>query len=142
VPRWESAWASSASGSTSSFFRRVAGTSWPHAEKDEEEFIFVISGTPDVWPDGHLYSLRDGDFVALPAGTGITHTVINISDADVLLLVGGERGKPTNQIYYPLNPGHDTSLGERAWTNCPKRALGPHDGLPDRLRDALKTGGD
>ena len=26
-------------------------TSWPHAEGDEEEFVFVIEGTPDVWLD-------------------------------------------------------------------------------------------
>src|SRR5262245_36561202 len=27
-------------------------TSFPHAEKDEEEFVFVLEGAPDVWIDG------------------------------------------------------------------------------------------
>jgi uncharacterized cupin superfamily protein len=40
--------------------RRV---SWPHAEADEEEFIYVIEGTPDLWLDGHTRRLNEGDGV-------------------------------------------------------------------------------
>ena len=29
-------------------------TSWPHCEETEDEFIYVIEGTPDVWLDGDL----------------------------------------------------------------------------------------
>ena len=32
-------------------------TSWPHAEKTEDEFVHVLEGTPDVWLDGVLYLL-------------------------------------------------------------------------------------
>ena len=53
--------------------------SWPHAEADEEEFVYVIEGTPDVWLDGHLRHLKPGDGVGFPAGTGIAHTFLNNS---------------------------------------------------------------
>ena len=45
-------------------------TSWPHAEADEEEFIYVLEGEPDLWLDGHVRRLKPGDgvgFAAWPA---------------------------------------------------------------------------
>src|SRR5262245_64118036 len=59
--------------------RRV---SWPHAEADEDEFVFVIEGEPDLWIDGELRRLKAGDGVGFPSGTGISHTFINNSDKD------------------------------------------------------------
>ncbi|HIB5425108.1 TPA: cupin domain-containing protein, partial [Klebsiella pneumoniae] len=29
-------------------------TSYPHAESDEEEFIYVLEGYPEVWINGYL----------------------------------------------------------------------------------------
>ena len=79
-------------------------TSFPHAESAEEEFVYVIEGEPDVWLDGHLHRLKPGDAVGFPAGTGIAHTFLNNTEAEVRLLVVGERSKPENRIFYPLNP--------------------------------------
>ena len=42
-------------------------TSYPHAESAEDEFVFVIEGTPDVWLDGVLHRLASGDAVGFPA---------------------------------------------------------------------------
>lgn len=64
-------------------------TSYPHAESAEEEFVYVLEGTPDVWIDGTLLRLAPGDAVAFPGGTGICHTVLN--NTEVRLLVVGER---------------------------------------------------
>jgi len=104
-------------------------TSYPHAEKLEEEFAFVIEGNPDVWIDGQLYRLNPGDFVAFPAGTGISHTFINNSDSEVKLMVGGESTRPDNQIFYPLNPKMNElkKLKNQYWEDVPRRPLGPHD---------------
>lgn len=33
----------------------------PRAESAEEEFVYVIEGTPDAWLDGTLYRLKPGD---------------------------------------------------------------------------------
>lgn len=106
-------------------------TSWPHAESDEDEFVFVLDGTPDAWIDGHLHRLRPGDAVAFPAGTGIAHTFINDTDAEVRLLVVGEASKPGSRIAYPLNPERRDRIGDW-WDDAPERPLGPHDGRPAR----------
>lgn len=110
-------------------------TSWPHAERTEEEFAYVIEGTPDVWIDGELYRLKPGDGVGFVPGTGIAHTFINNTDADVRLLVVGETSREDNKCIYPLHPDRNRQIGEFFWDDAPKRELGSHDGLPDRQRD-------
>ena len=111
--------------------RRV---SWPHAEADEEEFVYVIEGTPDLWLDGHLRHLKPGDGVGFPAGTGVAHTFINNSDSDVRLLVVGEASRKRSRIDYPLHQRRNVEIGEGHWKNKPERKLGPHNGLPDKPR--------
>jgi uncharacterized cupin superfamily protein len=106
-------------------------TSLPHAESREDEFVFVITGTPDVWLDGHLHRLRPGDGVGFPAGTGIAHSFLNNTDAEVTLLVVGDKDRPDNKIVYPIDPerkAHRTDW----WDDAPARPLGPHDGKPRR----------
>ena len=101
---------------------------YPHAESAEEEFVFVLEGQPDVWIDGHLHPLKPGDAVwSFPAGTGICHTFLNNTAAEVRLMVIGEKSKAENRIHYPLNPVHEATREDR-WTDVPPHALGPHDG--------------
>ena len=102
-------------------------TSWPHAEKTEEEFAF----------DGNVYDLNPGDFIAFPAGTGISHTFINNSEETVTMLVGGEARKEDNKIFYPMHPKRNEEMKELGafWEGHPERELGNHDGLPDKLRE-------
>ncbi len=110
-------------------------SSWPHAESDEEEFVYVIEGAVDAWIDGEIHRLVAGDLAAFPAGTGICHCFINNSGEDALLLAGGEAAKASNRIVYPLNPSRraDLKAGDW-WDDAPARELGEHDGLPDQLR--------
>jgi uncharacterized cupin superfamily protein len=110
-------------------------TSFPHAESAEDEFVYVLEGEPDAWLDGRLYRLRPGDAVGFPAGTGISHSFLNNTDAEVRLLVVGERPKPENRIFYPRNPERKP-LRDDWWENPPERAMGDHDGMPDALRAA------
>lgn len=114
-------------------------TSWPHAESEEEEFAYVIEGHPHVWIDGYLHQLNPGDFVAFPAGTGIAHTFINNSEKNCLLLVGGEKTKAENLIFYPLHKGRNEELKKDGlyWENHPLHEMGDHDGLPDKLRKKM-----
>jgi uncharacterized cupin superfamily protein len=106
-------------------------SSYPHAESAEEEFVFVIEGTPDAWIDGHLHRLAAGDSVAFPAGTGICHTFINNTDREVRMMVIGETPKDENRIRYPMNEAHEASRPDR-WLDWPARPMGPHNGEPDR----------
>lgn len=114
-------------------------SSWPHAEEDEEEFVYLISGQVDAWIDGELHHMQPGDLAAFPAGTGITHCFINNSESEALLLVGGEAPKPGSRIFYPLHPSRREDMpAQYWWQDVPARPLGPHDGLPDRQRVAPK----
>jgi uncharacterized cupin superfamily protein len=108
-------------------------TSYPHAESREEEFAYVISGSCDVWLDGHLHRLEAGDLVGWPAGTGISHCLINDGTEDAVVLAGGSTDLPDNMIHYPLNPERREQVGARWWEPANlanKAALGPHAGLP------------
>lgn len=109
----------------------------PHAESAEEEFVYVIEGEPDVWLDGEIHRLKPGDAVGFPAGTGLAHTFINNTEFEVRLLVVGEASKPENRIVYPRNP-EMKAVRRDWWDDVPVRTLGPHDGLPDRLRKARR----
>lgn len=110
-------------------------SSWPHAEENEEEFVYVLSGQVDAWIDGSIHRMEQGDLAAFPAGTGIAHCFINNSDSEVLLLVGGEAPKPGSRIFYPVNPSRRQDIPDQYWwSDVPIRQLGGHDGLPDAKR--------
>jgi uncharacterized cupin superfamily protein len=112
-------------------------TSLPHAESHEEEFIFVVAGTPDVWLDGHLHRLVPGDAVGFPAGTGLAHSFLNNTDAEVALIVVGNADIAANRIVYPINPERQATRSDW-WHGAPARPLGPHDGLTDQRRATPK----
>ncbi len=115
-------------------------SSWPHAEEDEEEFVYVLEGEVDCWVDGEIYRMTPGDLVAFPAGTGICHSVINNSEKEALLLVGGEAPKSDSRIYYPLHPSRRADLTwSQWWDDVPQRSRGSHDGLPDKQRGSTKV---
>ncbi len=109
-------------------------TSWPHAEKGEEEFAYVIEGNPSVWNDGYLTDLKPGDFVAWPSDTGICHTIMNNTKKNCLVLVGGEKNIPGAKIYYALHPKQNEVRKARGdlWEDWPERDFGPHDGIPKK----------
>lgn len=112
-----------------------ARSSWPHAEEDEEEFVYVLEGEVDCWIDGALHRMVAGDLAAFPAGTGICHAFLNNGEHEVVLLVGGEAGKSHSRIYYPRHPSRRSDLTwSQWWDDVPARPQGPHDGLPDALR--------
>ncbi len=107
-------------------------TSYPHAESDEEELVYVLEGEIDAWIDGDLHRMKKGDLAAFPAGTGVCHSFLNNGEHDALLLVGGER-KPENRIYYPVNPERKAQVPpERWWDDVPLAPQGPHDGRARR----------
>ncbi|MEI6398182.1 MAG: cupin domain-containing protein, partial [Pseudomonadota bacterium] len=46
-------------------------SSWPHAHSLEEEFAFILSGSPDIWMNGYIYLAKPGDGIYFPPGTNI-----------------------------------------------------------------------
>ena len=117
--------------------RLLPGTrsSWPHAEENEEEFVYVVEGEVDAWVNGDLHHMVAGDLAAFPAGTGVCHCFVNNGEREALLLVGGEAPKQGSRIFYPLNPSRRADIkASDWWDDVPQHPLGPHDGLPDLLR--------
>jgi uncharacterized protein YhfF/uncharacterized cupin superfamily protein len=119
-------------------------TSYPHAESDEEEFVYVLDGEIDAWIDGALYRMKKGDLAGFPAGTGICHAFLNNGAVDALLLVGGERTKPTNRYFYPVNPERRPHVPAADWwDDIPLGPQGDHDGRAgNRLGRAAKAWAD
>jgi len=109
-------------------------TSWPHAESDEEEFVYVIEGNPDVWIDGHLHRLNPGDGVGFPGGTAICHSFLNNTNISVRLLVVGETKKKENKCFYALHPERNELAKKEGWLweNHPIREMGGHGGTPNK----------
>ena len=59
----------------------------PLAVRNLEIFAFVLEGEPDLWIDGYLHRLKEGDGVCLNARTGIAHTLLNNTNRDVRILI-------------------------------------------------------
>ena len=111
-------------------------SSWPHAHKEDEEFIFILEGTPQVWIDGNVYDLVAGDCVGLPPGTGHAHTLINNTSEVVKALVMGECDVPTDKIFYPKHAKRNEEMKEKGafWEKHPEHEMGEHDGQSDKKR--------
>lgn len=113
-------------------------TSWPHAEFDEEEFVYVVEGEPDAWIDGTLHRLKPGDAAGFPDRTGISHCFINNTAKPVRLITVGEASRRRSKCIYPMHAKRNKEIGEGLWKDAPKVKLGPHDGLSDMRREMLR----
>jgi uncharacterized cupin superfamily protein/nucleoside-diphosphate-sugar epimerase len=103
----------------------------PHAHSAEDELGWILEGTPDLWIDGKVHRLGPGDLIGFPAGTGIAHILINNTSSPVKMVVAGSRRPGEDRVFYPTDAARQAELKpERAWTDAPRRELGPHDGKP------------
>jgi uncharacterized cupin superfamily protein len=109
-----------------SFERLLPGrrTSFTHAHSDEEELVYVLSGSchlrviePGAEP--REIPLRPGHAVSFRAGTGIAHTVVNRGTGECTLFVVGERRPSVDRFFYPEDSEYDAHLEknrpERYW---------------------------
>lgn len=71
-----------------------------HAHTRQDEFVYVLEGTVELETDAGMEVLRAGMCAGFPAGTGNAHRFVNRSDADVLLLVAGDR-TAGDEVLYP-----------------------------------------
>jgi uncharacterized cupin superfamily protein len=60
-----------------------------HAHHTDEEWVYVLSGEGVAEVDGADYALKPGDFLGFSAPS-VAHHLRNDSDADLILLMGGE----------------------------------------------------
>jgi uncharacterized cupin superfamily protein len=61
-----------------------------HRHSRQDEFIYILEGTPTLVTDDGEFALAPGMCAGFPAG-GIAHQLVNRSDADVVYLEVGDR---------------------------------------------------
>ena len=71
-----------------------------HAHALEDEFVYILEGTPTLVTDAGERVLQPGMCAGFPAGTGDAHALVNRSDADVVYLEIGSR-KDGESVDYP-----------------------------------------
>lgn len=70
-----------------------------HRHSKQDEFIYIVAGTPTLITDDGEAVLAPGDCAGFPAG-GIAHHLVNRSQADVTYLEVGDR-TPGDTGTYP-----------------------------------------
>jgi uncharacterized cupin superfamily protein len=80
---------------------RLAPGAWSalhHRHSRQDEFIYVLEGTPTLFTDAGATELSPGMCAGFPAG-GSAHHLENRSSADVLILEIGDRGAGDSAVY-------------------------------------------
>jgi uncharacterized cupin superfamily protein len=71
-----------------------------HSHSQQEEFFLILSGTGTLRLNCEEKTVKQGDFIAKPAGQSIAHTFFNDSDTILVILdVGTNENEDT--CYYP-----------------------------------------
>jgi uncharacterized cupin superfamily protein len=89
-----------------------------HSHLLEDEFVYVVYGTPVLMIDAMEFPLKPGDCCGFKAGTGKAHQLMNRSDGVVTYLEMGNRA-PGEEVIYPnddLKFG-TTPDGQRCWAH-------------------------
>lgn len=68
-----------------------AASSLRHAHSLQDEFIYIVSGTPTLVTDEGRTALSPGMCAGFKAGSGNAHHLLNESDAPVVVLEVGDR---------------------------------------------------
>ena len=71
-----------------------------HHHAKQDEFIYIVSGTPTLVLGENEYLLDAGDCCGFKAGTGVGHQLVNRSEMPVLYLEVGDRS-PDEHVEYP-----------------------------------------
>ena len=78
----------------------AGGRSWPyHYHAGNEEALFVLSGRGSLRLAGETLPLAAGDYVALPAGDGGAHRVVNDSTGPLRYLMVSTMNDPDVTVY-------------------------------------------
>ena len=85
-----------------------------HHHTKQDEFIYIVAGTPTLVLDDKEYALRAGDCCGFKAGTGVGHQLANRSREPVLYLEVGDR-PAGDYAAYPKDNLAFTQLSDGAW---------------------------
>ena len=71
-----------------------------HSHSKQDEFIFILEGTPTLVLGEQEFLLNPGDCYGFKAGTGIAHQLVNRSQETVIYLEMGDR-TIGDEVEYP-----------------------------------------
>ena len=71
-----------------------------HAHTRQDEFIYILEGTPTLITDSGETMLKPGMCAGFKAGSGDAHHLVNRSDSDVVYLEVGDRTLG-DEVHYP-----------------------------------------
>jgi uncharacterized cupin superfamily protein len=71
-----------------------------HAHEREDEFIYVVAGTPTLVAGGQDHLLQPGECCGFKAGNGVAHQLVNRTQAPVLFIEVGHRSAE-ERVDYP-----------------------------------------
>ncbi len=76
-------------------------TAFPlHAHTLNEELIYILEGAGSLRFGGETVAVRAGTFIACPGGAGMSHQLVNTSDADLRYLCVSTMQYP-DIVHYP-----------------------------------------
>ncbi len=85
-----------------------------HSHSKQDEFIFVLEGTPTLVLGEEEFVLNPGDCYGLKAGTGIAHQLVNRSEEIATYLEIGDRTEG-DEVEYPNEDLKATQLANGTW---------------------------
>ena len=71
-----------------------------HSHATQDEFVYVLEGTPTVRVGEQEFLLEPNDCIGFKAGTDVPHQVINRSKEPATFLEIGDRS-PNDRVHYP-----------------------------------------
>lgn len=92
-----------------------------HAHSLQDEFVYVLEGTPTLVTDEGDMLLGPGMCAGFKAGTGVGHQLANRSDADAVILEIGDRS-PGDRVIYPADD-LQAELRDAQWTFLRKNGM-------------------
>lgn len=85
-----------------------------HRHSHQDEFVFIVEGTPTLRTETEELLLAPGMCAGFPAG-GVAHQLVNFSDQNVVYLEVGDRS-PEDVTTYPDDDIVATFEGDKKWT--------------------------
>jgi uncharacterized cupin superfamily protein len=85
-----------------------------HSHSKQDEFIFILEGTPTLVLGEEEFHLNPGDCYGFKAGTGIAHQLVNRSQETVIYLEIGDRTEG-DEVEYPNDDLKATQLPNGKW---------------------------
>lgn len=85
-----------------------------HSHSKQDEFIYILEGTPTVKIGDEEYKMNPGECIGFVAGSGLAHQLINDSEGDVVYLEIGDR-TPDDSVEYPNDDIKASCSSDNKW---------------------------